>query len=96
MSIEKEIIQQIERGELLFPPLSICLLPVTKESCRADALIEVSWGEKKAKYAVEFKASSTPKTFQSALNQLKFLSLQQHIGRMLIMPFLDDKQLQEL
>ncbi|MCX5975301.1 MAG: hypothetical protein NTV33_00330, partial [Coprothermobacterota bacterium] len=99
MATEKEIIELITRGELSFSPLSICLLqvqPVIKENVLADALIEVSWGEKKAKFAVEFKAISTPKAFQSALNQLKFLSLQEKIGRMLIMPFLDDKQLQEL
>jgi hypothetical protein len=99
MPTEKEIIEQIERGMLTFPPLSICLLqvqPVIKEKIRADALIEVSWREKKAKFAVEFKAISTPKAFQSALNQLKFLSPQQNVGLMLITPFLNDKQLQEL
>lgn len=96
MPLEKEIIQRIERGELSFPPLSICLLPVTKESRRADALMEVSWGEKKAKFVVEFKSTSTPKVFQSALNYLRFLSPRPDLGRMLIMPFLNDKQLQEL
>ncbi len=99
MPTEKEIIELIKRGELSFPPLSIQLLqiqPVIKENVLADALIEVSWGEKKAKFAVEFKAISTPKAFQSALHQLKFLPPQKNIGRMLIMPFLDDKQLQEL
>jgi hypothetical protein len=59
MPIEKEIIEQIERGKLSFPPLSICLLQAIKESRRADALIEVSWGEKKAEFAVEFKSISS-------------------------------------
>jgi len=99
MPTEKEIIKQIEEGKLSFPPLSICLLqvqPVIKENRRADALVEVSWGDKKAKFVVEFKSISTPKAFQSALNQLKFLSPQQNFGLMLIMPFLNNKQLQEL
>ncbi|MDD3927563.1 MAG: type IV toxin-antitoxin system AbiEi family antitoxin [bacterium] len=100
MPTEKEIIERIERGQLSFPPLAVDMLqtkPCSGEKYCADAMIEVSWGEKKAKFIVEFKSLSTPKAFQSALNQLKFLSpYYQSFGLMLIMPFLNDKQLREL
>jgi len=99
MTTEKEIIELIRRGKVPFPPLSICLLqiePVINKSCQADAIIEVLWGKKKARFLVEIKSISTPKAFQSAINQLKSLSPKKNFGLMLIMPFLNDNQLIEL
>ncbi len=98
MPTEKEILKRIEQGNLLFPPLSIRMIqcePLAGERWQADACVEVAWGTKKARFAVEIQSMSTPKAFQVAINQLKSLSLDD-FGLMLIMPFLNDKQLQVL
>jgi hypothetical protein len=99
MPNEKEIMGQVEKGEFSFPPLSLRLLqvqPVIKENLRGDMLLEVSWGRSKAKFAVDIKSISTPKAFQSALNQLKYQPSGRNFLSMLIMPFLSDEQLMEL
>lgn len=99
MPTEKEIIEQIKAGKISLPPLSFRLLqvqPQIGENRILDALVEVSWGDRTARFAVEFKAISTPKVFQNTLNLLKSLSLPQGYLPMLIMPFLNDQQLKEL
>lgn len=99
MPTEKEIIEQIKAGKISLPPLSFRLLqvqPQIGENRILDALAEVSWGDRTARFAVEFKAISTPKVFQNTLNLLKSLSLPQGYLPMLIMPFLNDQQLKEL
>lgn len=99
MPTEREILKRLERGDLSLPPLSLRLLevqPRMRDDFRADALIQVSWRNISAKFIVELKSISTPKAFQSALNNLKTFSSRENLGLMLIMPYLNDKQLQEL
>lgn len=99
MPTEKEILKQIERGDFSLPPISFRLLevqPRIRGNFRADALIEVTWRDFKTEFIVELKSISTPKAFQSALNNLKTFSSGENLGLMLIMPYLNDKQLQEL
>ncbi len=50
MTTEKDIIEQIEAGKLLFPPLAFRLLQVQPEIAgnrRFDALVEGAWGSAK-------------------------------------------------
>jgi len=99
MTTEKEIIERIAEGSLSLPPLSIRLLKnrsVFEDNLFANAVVEVEWKEKKTKFAVELKSISTPKAFQTSLNQLKLMSPPKDYGLMLIMPFLNDDQLHEL
>ncbi|MCX5991398.1 MAG: hypothetical protein NTZ04_03585 [Chloroflexi bacterium] len=99
MTTEREMIEQLRRGKVSLPPLSFRFLesqPEAGGNRRLDALIEVSWRESTAKFAVECKSLSTPKAFQDGLNLLKLLSLPKSYRPMLIMPFLSERQLQEL
>ncbi len=96
---EKEMIEQLRRGEILLPPLSIRFLESEVETVgnnRLDALVEISWRGSKAKLAIECKALSTPRAFQGAVNMLKSLRLPKGYRPMLFMPFLKEKQLQDL
>jgi len=97
MLTEKEMIEKIAEGNLALPPLTIRLLknkPASENNL--FNIIEVEWQGKNTKFAVELKAISTPKAFQTALNQLKLMSLPKGYGLMLVMPFLNDNQLHEL
>lgn len=78
MTTEKEMIDQLKRGKISLPPLSLRLMriqPETGDNRRFDAFIEVSWQGSSASFAVEIKSIWTPKVFQNTLNFLKSSSL---------------------
>jgi len=61
---EREMIDQLKRGEVALPPLSFRYLedqPEALGNLRFDALVEESWGNSIARFAVECKSLSTPK-----------------------------------
>ncbi len=96
---EREMIEQLQMGRVSLPPLSFRLLkgrPQAEGNLRFDALVEASWGEIIAKFAVECKSLSTPKAFQDGLNLLKTSSLPKGCRPLLFVPFLSERQLQEL
>jgi hypothetical protein len=99
MPTEKEMIEQLRMGKVPLPPLSFRFLQGesgTMGERRLDALIEASWGENIAKFAVECKSLSTPKAFRDGLNMLKISSLPKGYRPLLFVPFLSEGQLQEL
>jgi len=99
MPTEKEMIEQLRSGKVSLPPLSLRFLEEDLEASgnlRFDAVVEVSWRESMAKFAVECKALSTPKAFQDGLNLLKTSSLPRGYRPLLVLPFLSERQLQEL
>lgn len=97
--IEREMIEQLRRGTVSLPPLSFRFLESAPEAggnLRFDALVEASWRESIARFAVECKSLSTPKAFQDGLNLLKTSSLPKGYRPLLFLPFLSERQLQEL
>jgi hypothetical protein len=96
---EKEMIEQLRLGRVSLSPLSFRLLPRRPQKERNqyfDVLVEASWGKSVAKFAVECKSLSTPKAFQDGLNLLKTSSLPKGCRPLLFVPFLSERQLQEL
>lgn len=96
---EREMIEQLRLGKVSLPPLSFRLLkgePKAGRDSGFDALVEASWGKRKAKFAVECKSRSTPKAFQDGLNRLKTSLLPKSCLPLLFLPFLSEWQLQEL
>ncbi len=99
MPTEREMIEQLRMGRVSLPPLSFSLLkggPQADRNLRFDALVEASWGKSIAKFAVECKALSTPKALQDGLNRLKTSSLPKGFFPLLFVPFLNERQLQDL
>jgi hypothetical protein len=95
----REMIEQLRMGRVSLPPLSFRLLKgelQVEGNLRFDALAEASWGRNIAKFAVECKALSTPKAFRDGLNLLKTSSLPKDYRPLLFVPFLSERQLQEL
>ncbi len=93
------MIEQLRRGEVPLTPLSFRLVKGKTElggNLRFDALVEASWRENTARFAVECKSLSTPKAFQDGLNLLKTTSLPEGYLPLLFLPFLSERQLQEL
>lgn len=99
MTTEKEMLDELRRGRVLLPPLSLRFVegqPQSEENRSLDASVEVSWLYNTAKFAIECKALSTPKAFQEALSRLKFSPLMEDQQPMLFVPFLSEEQLQIL
>jgi hypothetical protein len=99
MPTEKEMLDQLRQGKVQLSPLTFSFLDDqlnVGECTRIDALIEAKWKRKSAKFAVECKALSTPKFFQNSINFLKSLPLPRSILPLLFMPFLSERQLQEI
>jgi len=93
------MMEMLRRSEISLPPLSFRFLevaPDTGENRRFDALVKASWRKTKAKFAVECRSLSTPKAFQDGLNLLKAASLPKNYQPLLFLPFLSERQLQEL
>ena len=96
---ERDMIEKLRRCEVSLPPLSFRFLegaPEADGNLRFDALAEASWRERIAKFAVECKSLSTPKAFQDGLSLLKTSSLPKGYLPLLFLPFLSERQLQEL
>lgn len=99
MPTKKEMIEQLRKGMILLCPLSFRLLegePEAGGNRRLDALVEATWRDNTARFAVECKALSTPRAFQDGLNLLKSLALPKDCWPMLFLPFLSEGQLKEL
>ena len=99
ISTEREMIEQFRLGKVSLPPLSFRLLkgePKAGRDSGFNAMVEASWGERIAKFAVECKSRSTPKAFQDGINRLKTSLLPKSYLPLLFLPFLNEPQLQEL
>jgi hypothetical protein len=98
MPSQKELIDRLKRGKISLPPLSFRFLKDQSDTGTnfIDALIEASWGKSRVKFAVECKSLSTPKAFQEGLNMLKLSPLPKEYQPLLLVPFLNNQQLQVL
>jgi hypothetical protein len=92
---EREMVEELRRGQVSLPPLSIRLLTANADS-QLDAAIKVSWRRNAARFAVECKSPPTPRVFRDGLNRLKWAELPEGYQPLLMMPFLREKHLQEL
>ena len=96
---ESEMIERLRSGKVSLPPLSFRLLkgePGLGGNRRFDVLVEASWRENIAKFAVECKSLSTPKAFQDGLSLLKTSPFPKDYQPLLFAPFLSEQQLLEL
>ena len=93
------MLDQLREDRIQLPPLAFRFLEGWRDvgaNRRFDAFIEAIWQQNIARFAVECKALSTPKAFQDSVNFLKSFSLPNDYLPMLFMPFLNERQLQEL
>jgi hypothetical protein len=91
---EKEMIDQLRRGNVSLPPLAIRFLE--EQPNTLDAYVEASRRKNTSRFAIECKSISTPRAFRDGLNLLRSMSLPKGYRPMLVMPFFSDLQLQEL
>lgn len=91
---ENELRQALTSGQLPFPPAQLHYWPVPLE-LGFDGGLEVRWKGFKACYAYEYKASSTPKSLELALFQLRKRKPDDPLP-LVILPYLSELTLQKL
>lgn len=90
--------ESLRSGAVQLPPLSLCVIETSDRSSkeRYDAVVEVSWQDKKYRFALEYRSRSTPKVFEETLARIKDDQRPAGTYPMLMMPFLSRGQLNEL
>lgn len=98
MITEQEAIGRIKAGLLSFPPLTIEPYGNSRAAGpgEVDVVLEITWQTKTYCFGAEYRSRSTPKEFQSALDYASRVSKATGLHPMVLMPFLNEKQLLEL
>lgn len=103
MIVENDIFQALSDGKIGLPPLAVSLLdrkprlPALIDDPNApDALVGVSWGQRRWKFLAELKAISTPQAFQNALAAIQPAATKTRLNPMVIVPYLSPDHLGRL
>ncbi len=78
---ETEVVERLKAGQLELPPLRFVPVedaPAENRTAQWDALVEACWGDERALFVVECKATSTPKAFEESVRRAE--TLRRHRG----------------
>ena len=69
---ESEVVRRLRSGDLTFEPFRVAAL-ISRERgpVRPDYVLELEWGDRRRRFAVEYKRLSTPKQLEEAIQQAK-------------------------
>lgn len=101
MLTERDAIEQIKQGHLQLSPLQVEFVQVELADNihwqkTIDAVVALVWDGEKYLFAAEYKALSTPKEFAAAIDRVSRISQASGLYPLLLMPFLNEHQLNEL
>lgn len=99
MITEQEAMERIAVGSLQLPPLTIELQgqgQILAGYEGVDAVLGITWQDKTYRFGAEYSPRSTPKEFQSALDRTLRVNSTTGLQPMVLVPFLNEKQLLEL
>jgi hypothetical protein len=98
MLTEKDITLRLSQGKITLPPLTLQLASreTNSKNNRADAVAWGNWDGGREKFAVEFKALSTPKMIRAAMDRIKAAARDMGLYPMIIVPYLNEVTLQQL
>lgn len=93
---EIELIENLQRGQVVFPPASLEYFPLIPE-LRLDGGLSVTWFDRTADFAFEYKALSTPKAIDEAtMRVLEQLRGYDEFFPLIIVPYLSEAALNSL
>lgn len=94
---EAEMIEQLTAGTVSLLPLRFAKAKTIAASTNSyDLLLDASWKKMRARFAVECRAQSTPRTFEAAVLKCQSISPPRGTLPMLVVPYLRESQLLEL
>lgn len=92
---ERDILDVIRAGDLSLPPVELSdLRAIMTESM--DGLLQARWNGRGWQFAIKVRARSTPKTLRDAIQSMESVSLPPRTYPLLVVPFLNEEQLDEL
>ncbi|RPI75633.1 MAG: hypothetical protein EHM42_15275 [Planctomycetaceae bacterium] len=96
---ESAVIDWVKSGEFQLPPLRFQITrqeTVTGRNSRWDFEMRAQWGDQTARFTVEYKPSSTPRTLATAISLCRTRALPRDCYPLILAPYLRPEQLDEL
>ncbi len=95
---ESEMFAQLKASPLTLLPVTLTMREISARlgDTRYDGIVDATWDDDEATFAIECKRLGTPKEFAGAVLQIQSWSLPDGIFPMLLLPYLKPEQLDEL
>ena len=92
------MLAQLKASPISLSPVTLTMREISTRlgDKRYDAIVDGTWDDDKATFAVECKRLGTPKEFAGAILQIKSWDLPDDMFPMLLLPYLKPEQLDEL
>jgi hypothetical protein len=90
---ETDILEDIRSGALSLPPVDFDNF---REDGNLAGTLRARWNDREWPFAVEVRARSTPKTLRDAVQFIQSVSMPPGTYPLLVVPYLDEEQLDEL
>ncbi len=93
---ENEMLEELAKG-IDLPPLQLRSIESSEaQELRADVVLAADYRGEIFEFAAELKTRNTPSVFANAIRQVEEIGARSNYLPMLILPYLNDKQLQQL
>lgn len=79
-----------------FEPIELIVVPHDRGLQQFDAIVEISWGQKRAKFALEYKPNGTPKSVEMAVMQIQHYAKETPYLPIVMVPYLNEERLKFL
>ena len=98
ISTESEMFAQLKASPLTHSPVTLTMREISARlgDTQYDAIVDATWDDDEASFAIECKRLGTPKEFAGAILQIQSWKLPDDMFPMLLLPYLKPEQLDEL
>lgn len=94
---ESEVLAQMKASPICLAPVTLTMREISGRSGdEYDAIVDGTWDDDEATFAIECKRLGTPKEFAGAVLQIQSWDLPEGTYPMLLLPYLKPEQLDEL
>jgi hypothetical protein len=95
---EEQLLDQLTRQQLRFPPLALEMLRPERDRGGGgpDAVLRASWRHRRWEFDVECRAFATPRSLREAIIELKFRAEAGGRLPLVVAPYLSEERLREL
>ena len=98
ISTESEMLAKLKASPVSLSPVTLTMREISARlgDAQYDAIVDATWDDDEAAFAIECKRLGTPKEFAGAILQIQSWKLPDDMFPMLLLPYLKPEQLDEL
>ena len=98
ISTESELLAKLKASPVSLSPVTLTMREISARlgDAQYDAIVDATWDDDEAAFAIECKRLGTPKEFAGAILQIQSWKLPDDMFPMLLLPYLKPEQLDEL